>query len=91
MEFREGGGISEGGGAQQHVETTNNPLDLRKLRAMLAATSPDSSSDDLCSSLSPRVTRAAVALQCVTTGHIGRLQFHARCLQVAQQLESEAL
>jgi len=41
------------------------------------------------SSTSPRITRAAIALQSVARGRIGRRLFQARCSQVAQQLMSE--
>ena len=43
------------------------------------------------SPVSPRVTRAAVTLQSVTRGHLGRQLFQARCRQVAQQLLGEQL
>ena len=43
------------------------------------------------SPVSTRATRAAVTLQSVTRGHLGRQLFQARCRQVAQQLLGEQL
>jgi len=37
----------------------------------------------------PNATRAAITLQCVTRGHLGRRLFQARCSQLARQLMNE--
>ena len=54
-----------------------------------AAAAAGSVVDSNGSCTSPRVTRAAITLQSVTRGRIGRLLFQARCSQVAQHLMSE--
>ena len=56
-----------------------------------AAAAVGSINDGDLSPDSPRGSRAAVTLQSVTRGHLGRQLFQARCRQVAQQLLGEQL
>ena len=77
---------------QQEMQRMKAEADrLRIFLSILASASPRRPRDDRCSSHPPHVTRAAVTLQSVTRGHMGRLQFRALCRQVTQQLVDEAL
>jgi hypothetical protein len=56
---------------------------------IVAAPSTDCAGDCLSCYHSHSDTRAAITIQSVTRGHIGRLRFQDRCRQVTQQLLSE--